>query len=302
MIARIALGLTDDMLCAATLAFEGTIVVAPAMESSMLRHPATQQHLDTLRDRGAVIVGPETGRLASGEDGEGRMTEPAQIVSAVRALLERGDLAGRRVLVTAGPTYEPLDSVRFIGNRSSGKMGYALASEARLRGAQVLLISGPNALHDPEGVEVEHVESAEQMRAAVLQSVARMDVVIMAAAVADFRPQSTSRGKINRGGSLRLDLVPTEDIAAAAAKAAPRAIHVGFALEAGDLEAGARAKLERKGLHLVVGNLVSGEDIPFGSETNEVTLVGRESVRRLPRLPKREVATHVLDEVVKLLA
>jgi phosphopantothenoylcysteine decarboxylase/phosphopantothenate--cysteine ligase len=302
VIARIALGLTDDMLCAATLAFRGPIVVAPAMESAMFRHPATQLHIETLRTRGAMFVGPETGRLASGEDGEGRMTEPEEIVSVVRALLETGDLAGRRVLVTAGPTLEPLDSVRFIGNRSSGKMGYALAGEARRRGAHVLLITGPTSLPEPDGIEVKQVETAEQMRGAVLEAAAGMDVVIMAAAVADFRAERPSEGKIKREGSLRLDLVPTEDIAVAAVRNAPNAVHVGFALEVDDLENGARAKLESKGLHLVVGNLVSREHGPFGSETNEVTLVGRESLQRLREMTKREVATRVLDEVVKLLA
>ncbi|HZU13108.1 MAG TPA: bifunctional phosphopantothenoylcysteine decarboxylase/phosphopantothenate--cysteine ligase CoaBC [Chloroflexota bacterium] len=300
-IARLALGLTSDVLGATALAFPGPVVVAPAMETAMWRHPATIGHMAILRDRGAVIVGPETGRLASGAEGEGRMAEPLPIVDAIEAAMGTRDLEGRRVLVTAGPTYEALDDVRFIGNRSSGKMGFAVASEARDRGAQVTVVAGPTAVTPPDGVELVRVETHQQMRDVVVSFAPRQDVVVMAAAVADFRPASRRAGKIARGDSLRIELEGTRDIAAEAVTVAPHAVHVGFALETEDLEARARDKLRRKGQHLVVANAVAADRSPFGADTNRVALVTENGVERLPEMSKRQVARILWDRIVPLL-
>ena len=301
-LARLALGLADDMLGAVYLAFTGPVILAPAMESAMYVHPATRRHLDELQSRGAVVVGPADGRLASGAVGIGRMSEPAEILKVIRRVFSPGQLAGVRVLVTAGPTYEPIDPVRFIGNRSSGKMGYALATEARERGASVTLVSGPTALPDPSGMRVQRVETAQEMQDAVLAEAGTAGVVIMAAAVSDFRPVRARDGKVHRSDGFRLDLAPTDDIAAAAARVAPGAIHVGFALESEDLEASARSKLTRKGQDLVVGNLISANHNPFGAETDRVILVTRESTDELPVLPKSEVAAGCGTELPRCYA
>jgi phosphopantothenoylcysteine decarboxylase/phosphopantothenate--cysteine ligase len=301
VIARLALGLADDMLGAVALATSAPLVVAPAMESSMFGHPATQAHLANLEARGATIVGPLNGQLASGAEGPGRMEEPENVLEAIGIVLARSeDLRGWRVLVTAGPTFEPIDRVRFVGNRSSGKMGYALAAEAARRGAEVLLIAGPTSLAVPPGIKVLDVETADEMRRAVMENLAGRDAVIMAAAVADFRPRTTVEGKLKRSGELTLTLAPTPDIAAEASAAAPGAIHVGFALEAGDLRAGAREKMRRKGQHLVVANAISDDHDPFGADTNHVILVTRDQDIELSVLPKTEVARRVWDEVLAL--
>jgi phosphopantothenoylcysteine decarboxylase/phosphopantothenate--cysteine ligase len=298
ILARLALGLADDLLTAAALACPAPPILAPAMETGMWQHPATQSNLATLRSRGAVVVGPRVGRLASGTQGAGRMAEPAEILEAVRrALQRRDDLRGLRVLVTAGPTYEPIDPVRFIGNRSSGKMGHAVAVEARDRGAEVFLVAGPVSLPDPAGILVQRVETASQMRDAVLGRVGECDVVVMAAAVADFRPAASSEQKMRRSAELELRLVPTADIAAEAAAANPEAFHVGFALESSGLIEAAREKMRRKGQQLVVANAISEEHNPFGSETNRVVIVSKEGVQELPEMSKREVARVLWDEI-----
>lgn len=297
-IAKLALGLAGDLLGATALACRAPLLIAPAMETAMFEHPAVQEHLTVLRRRGTTVLGPETGRLASGAEGRGRMSEPATILAAIRARLDRrGELAGLRVLVTAGPTIEALDRVRYIGNRSSGKMGYAIAAEAQRRGAKVILVSGPTSLDPPRGVNLERVESAAQMMDAVLRQVEGMDVVVMAAAVADFTPAAAFEGKIKRKDALHLDLVPTADIAAAASAAAPHALHVGFALETADLIAASREKMARKGQSLVVANAISPEHNPFGAEHNTVTIVSPEDAIQLPSLPKEEVAARVWDEI-----
>lgn len=301
-IARLALGLADDSLTAAALATEAPLLIAPAMETHMYRHPATQTHLATLAARGARIVGPASGRLASGAEGQGRMVEPEDILAAIDELMDRPrDLAGRRVLITAGPTYEPLDPVRFLGNRSSGKMGYALARAAARRGADVTLISGPVSLSPPPGVAVQRVETTEQMRSAVLAAAPSQDVIIMAAAVADFRPAHPGTQKMKRSGPLELALEPTPDISALLPAAAPNAVRVGFALETENLVDSARTKLRRKGNHLVVANILSPDHNPFGSDRNRVSLVTADAVQDLPEGPKDEVADHILDSVVQLL-
>jgi phosphopantothenoylcysteine decarboxylase/phosphopantothenate--cysteine ligase len=301
-LARLALGLADDLLGAVALATDARLVVAPAMESSMFAHPATQQHLCALEARGATIIGPESGRLASGAEGPGRMTEPEEIGVRVMTLLhQQGDFAGRRVLITAGPTYEAIDSVRFIGNRSSGKMGFAIAREAAARGAAVDLIAGPTSAAPPPSVPVIRVESSEEMRTAVLARAPSADAIIMAAAIADFRPAAPVEGKLRRGDAITLELEPTEDIAAAAVTAAPDAFHVGFALEAINLVEAARAKLARKGQDLVVGNLISADHNPFGADENQVVFVSHDAIRELPRLSKEEVARLLLDEIARRL-
>lgn len=298
---RLALGLPTDLLGAVALACEAPLVLAPAMETAMWRHPATRQNVATLRERGAVFVGPETGHLASGTSGEGRMAEPETIRAAIVDLLgHRRSLDGTRVLITAGPTFEPLDPVRYIGNRSSGKMGFAIAEEAAARGATVTLVSGPTALASPNGVDSVLVETAAEMRDAVLTRAARQDVIVMAAAVADFTPAEVSRSKLKREGARTVRLQPTDDIAAAARVANPGAVHVGFALETDDLVAMARSKLERKGQELVVANAITGSHNPFGSESNTAVLVGRESVRELPSMSKRELAGVIWDEIERL--
>jgi phosphopantothenoylcysteine decarboxylase/phosphopantothenate--cysteine ligase len=302
-LARLALGTADDMLSAVALATPAPLLLAPAMESNMWRHPATRTHVETLRERGAIFVGPESGRLASGSVGEGRMAEPGEVRHALERLLQTSrDLTGRRILVTAGPTQEPIDPVRFLGNRSSGKMGYALAEEARDRGAQVLLVSGPTALPPPPGVEIVAVETHREMRDAVLHHASDMDVVVMAAAVADFRPVAPSQGKIKRTEGLALDLLANSDIAAEASMANPSAVHVGFALESEDLVQHAREKMHRKGQDLVVANRIDDGHNPFGSDSNQVTLLTADGERALPVASKRAVARAVVDEVVRLLA
>lgn len=301
-IARLALGLTDDMLGAVALASRAPLLLAPAMESAMWQHPATRQNIETLQSRGATLIGPESGRLASGEAGEGRMAEPESIVSAIRgALGATRSMEGVKVLVTAGPTYEAIDPVRFIGNRSSGKMGYAIAEEARSRGARVVLVTGPSALPVPFGLEAVQVESAAEMTSAVVGRAPEMDVIVMAAAIADFRPAAYAEAKIRRSGSLSLDLTPTEDVAQAASRAAPSSIHVGFALESGNGLDRAFEKLRRKGQDLVVFNSVSAEHSPFGSDTERATIISAHGAEELPEMSKREVASKLLDEVASLL-
>jgi phosphopantothenoylcysteine decarboxylase/phosphopantothenate--cysteine ligase len=301
-IARLALGLASDLLGAVALATRARLLLAPAMESNMWHHPATRGHLELLRARGAHVVGPESGRLASGATGEGRMAEPESILDVIEQLLRGGrSLREKRVLVTAGPTYEAIDPVRFIGNRSSGKMGYAVAEEARDRGAQVVLVSGPTALPDPFGITVLRVESASEMREEVLRHVDSCDIVVSAAAVADFAPKNRASDKLSRSDGLSLELSPTEDISAAASEKAPNALHIGFALETSDLVAGARAKLRRKKQNLVIANAVGRDHNPFGAETNEVTLVTAEEATPLPAASKREVARAIWDKVEQLL-
>ncbi len=301
-IAGLALGLGDDALRATALSSRAPLVIAPAMETLMYEHPATQANLTTLRLRGATIVEPAAGRLASGRSGRGRLAEPAEILTAVRGVLSRQcDLSGRRVVVTAGGTQEPIDPVRFIGNRSSGKMGYAVAVAARDRGARVILISAPTALAPPADVEIRQVGTAAEMAAAVYEAVVGADAIVMAAAVADYRVASVAERKLKRSGEdVVLRLVPNPDIIAGL-KDAPL-VKVGFAAETDDLLANARAKLTRKGLDLIVANDVGAPGSGFGTETNQVVLIDATGAEPLPLLPKRVVADRILDRVVALLA
>ena len=301
-LAKLALGLADNVVCQSSLATSAPLLIAPAMNVRMWEHPATQAHLATLRERGATIVGPASGSLAEGEVGAGRMSEPGEIVAAIERLLApRGSLAGRRVLVTAGGTREPLDAVRFLGNRSSGRMGVALADLARERGAEVCTVLA-NALVEPAGGEVVRVETTAQLERETLERAPRAEIVLMAAAVADFRPREQIDGKRRRGDGLVLELEPTGDILAQlGAVRRPGQVLVGFAAEDGlDLE-NARAKRERKQVDLIVLNDISRADIGFDVDHNEVAIVAADDVTTVERASKRIVAGAILDRVELLL-
>ena len=307
-LAKLAGGHADNLLTSAALASVAPLVLAPAMNSRMWEHPATRHNLDTLRARGARVVEPGTGALAAkGEWGVGRLAEPAQILEAVEATLPAGGpLDGLRVLVTAGGTREPIDSVRYMGNRSSGRMGLALAAEAARRGADVTLVCANVTLARPEGVKTLDVETAAELERAVLDEFPAADVLVMAAAPADFRPAQPEHTKISKSGrrGLVVQLEPTPDIvAAAAATRRSDQILIGFAAEHGPgaLERG-REKLERKRLDAVVVNDISRADIGFDSSDNEVTIVSPGGERTVPRGPKPAVAAAILDEVERLRA
>jgi phosphopantothenoylcysteine decarboxylase/phosphopantothenate--cysteine ligase len=306
-LARLASGLADNLLTSAALANAAPLVIAPAMNSRMYEHPATQANLELLRSRGAHVVDPGSGRLASqGESGVGRLAEPPDILVAIEEVLGGGQytprsLDGLRVLVTAGGTREPIDAVRFIGNRSSGRMGLALAEEAARRGADVTLVAANVTIQPPAGVEEVRVETTAELEAAVRDRFPQADVLIMAAAPADFRPMEPADTKLLReeNESLTVDLEPTEDIVAAvAAGRRPDQTVVGFAAEHGQgaVERG-RAKLARKGLDAVVVNDIARTDIGFDSSDNEVTIVLADGEREVGLRPKPEVAAAILDEV-----
>jgi len=304
MLAKLSHGLADDPVSVTALAARCPLIVAPAMDAGMFSHPATEANLATLKARGVVVVEPETGHLASGLVGLGRLAAPETILDIVRATLgARGDLAGKRVLVTAGGTREAIDPVRFIGNHSSGKMGYAIAEAARDRGADVVLISTPTAIRMPGGLRVVHVNSAQEMLTALTELYSSHDALIMAAAVADFNVGPSAAHKIKRGeDALELRLLPNPDLLAATALlwTEKHPVRVGFAAETQDLIEHATQKLARKSLDLIVANDVLAD--VFGADTNQATLLWSDGRRTdLPRLPKTEVAEHVLDAVVALL-
>lgn len=302
-IARLAHGRADNLLSIAALAAEAPIIVAPAMDAGMFEHPATQANLATLRERGVTLVGPVEGRMASGLTGMGRMLEPSQLLGQIRWRLgQEGPLTGRTVIVTAGGTQEPLDPVRVLANRSSGKQGFALAQAAIDRGAAVILIAGPTPLETPVGADRIEVETAAQMAEAVAEALPRATVLLMAAAVADFRPTQAEPNKLKRqAGVPQVTLEPTEDILASLGDSRPKLV-VGFAAESDNLLANARTKLEEKDLDLIVANDITASDAGFGANTNRVTLIGRNGeAQSLPLLTKVEVAERVLDQVVELL-
>jgi phosphopantothenoylcysteine decarboxylase/phosphopantothenate--cysteine ligase len=297
LLARLALGLADDFLTTTALVFGGPLVLAPAMHSVMWEQEAVRRNVETLRARGAVLVGPVVGPLASGEIGPGRMAEPVSILAALEDAAGGGELAGRKVLVTAGPTREYLDPVRFLSNRSSGRMGFALAAAAARRGAETVLVSGPVDLPTPPGVRRVDVTTAREMLAAVGAEGPGSDLVIMAAAVADYRATETATQKHKRSrGPLRFELEENPDILAALADIAPDAVRVGFAAETGDLETEALRKLATKRAHAIVANDVSRPDIGFDAEANEVTvyLADGDPVH-LERAPKGRIAGRLLD-------
>lgn len=302
-LAKLANGIADDLLSTTALAMTAPLLIAPAMNANMWRHPATRQNMETLLARGAHVAGPDSGHLACGDEDVGRMSEPAQIVEAVRQMLcPRRDFEGRRVLVTAGPTVERIDPVRYITNRSTGKMGYAIAEAAKARGAETVLISGPVHLSAPAGVERVQVESSAQLCEAVLSRGAWADIVIQAAAPADFRPAQAAAQKIKKTGeAMCIALEPTTDIAAELGRRKPAGqILVAFAAETNDVLANAQGKLARKNADLVVANDVSRSDAGFGVDTNAVTLISRTDVRPLPLMSKRAVADAILDRIAEL--
>jgi phosphopantothenoylcysteine decarboxylase/phosphopantothenate--cysteine ligase len=302
ILAKFAHGIADDFLSTLYLAVTAPVLVAPAMNVNMWNHPATQANLEILRQRGVGIVEPGTGELACGMVGTGRMAEPEAIAEAVlNALGRRHDLAGEIVLVTAGGTREALDPVRFIGNRSSGKMGYALAEAARSRGAKVILISGPTGLHAPAHCELVNVTTAEEMRSTVLGRMNEATLVIKAAAVADYRPVAVSAQKLKRTGPMMLELAPTEDILAEVVRRRrPGQLIVGFAAETENRMENGRAKLLAKGADAIVVNDVAGEGVGLDADTNAAAFLTRATAVELPQMPKRQLADRILDEILTL--
>lgn len=298
-IARIAHGLANDLLSTLCLATRAPLVLAPAMNTQMWLHPATRANCELLATRAVTLLGPGEGDLACGETGPGRMLDPAVLFDALPALFPGGALAGLRVLVTAGPTREPLDPVRYLSNRSSGKMGFAVAAAAARAGARVTLVSGPVALPTPAGVTRVDVESAAQMRAAVGDAVADCDIFIAAAAVADYRPQQVAAAKVKKqAAALRLELEPTTDILAEVAARADGPFTVGFAAETENVTEHARAKLEAKGLEMVAANRV-GDGLAFDRDDNELELLWPGGGLRLPRASKTELARQLIDLIAE---
>ena len=307
-LAKLASGQADSLLTISTLTARCPLVLAPAMDTGMFEHPATQANLETLRQRGAYIAGPAEGRMASGLVGLGRMLEPAELLGHIRLALGRGGpLGGRKIVVTAGGTQESIDPVRAIVNRSSGKQGFALAQAALDRGAAVQLVSGPTHLETPVGAERIEVTTAEEMRAAVLVAAAGADALLMAAAVADFRPSKAVPEKIKRGrGTPEVRFEPTVDILgevmAQREKSGQPAVVVGFAAESQDLRTNARTKLQAKGLSLIVANDITDPNAGFAVDTNRVTLIDASgTLQELPLMSKAEVAEAVLQRVVRML-
>lgn len=304
VIAKLAFGIADDLLTSTLLEARCPFVIAPAMHTGMWEHGATQANVAALAERGLRIVGPASGSLAAGDEGVGRMSEPEEILAAIEEVLSRGkDLARRRVVVTAGPTWEPIDPVRFVGNRSTGKMGFAVAAEAFARGADVTLVVGPGTVEPPEGPSVVRVTTAEEMRDAVIAAADGADAVVMAAAVADFRPEAYTETKIKKErGAPDIRLVPTPDILAELGRATGDRVLVGFAAETEEVEAGGRQKLERKGLDLLVANEVGREGTGFGSETDRAAILSRTGEdEALREWSKRELAGAICDRLAKLL-
>jgi phosphopantothenoylcysteine decarboxylase / phosphopantothenate---cysteine ligase len=302
ILAKFANGIADDFLTTMYLATEAPVLVAPAMNVNMWNHRATVANLDVLRERGVGVIEPGTGDLACGMVGEGRMAEPEAIADVVlRSLGRRHDLAGEVVLVTAGGTREALDPVRFLGNRSSGKMGYALAEAAQGRGAKVILVSGPTMLHPPPKCELVKVTTASQMRDAVLARVPDVTMVIKAAAVADYRPVTFSDHKLKHTGPMTLELAPTEDILSEVVRRRRAGqLIIGFAAETEDLMENGRAKLLRKGADAIVVNDVSGQGVGIDADLNAATFLTNSTAIELEEMPKRRLADRILDEIIAL--
>ena len=304
ILAKMAHGIADDMLSTTVLATRAPVLAAPAMNTGMWDHPATRENVETLKRRGVHFIGPEGGFLACGDTGAGRMSEPEAIFAAIEEVLSpRQDLSGLRVLVTAGPTREKLDPVRYLTNRSSGKMGYAIAQAARERGAQVTLVSGPTALPAPEGVERVDIVSTQDLYDAVTARCGDMDIVIQAAAPADFTPVRAAEQKIKKqgDGSLTLEMKQTPDVAAAVGRMKKLGqILVGFAAETEDVMKNAQGKLKKKNLDMIAANDVTAPGAGFDVDTNIVTFVTRNGRETLPCLPKRQVADALLDRAMAL--
>ncbi len=301
IMAKMAAGIASDMVTLTVLATKAPVIVAPAMDVDMFANAITQENLAKLKARGFTIVDPGYGRLASGKVGWGRLADVEKIMATIEQVLARStDLAGKRLVVTAGGTREPIDPVRHIGNPSSGKMGYALAEAARDRGAKVTLITASTSLPQPAGMEVVPVETTAQMRQAVAKAVAKADALIMAAAVTDYQPKTAAKSKIKKGSpELTLELVRTPDILA---EVKGSFLKIGFAAESEDLVANAKKKLEKKKLDIIVANDITDKKSGFGVDTNKVTLIDKKGkVEKLPLLSKREVADKILDRVVGMV-
>lgn len=302
MIGKIAAGIADGLLTTILMATRAPVLIAPAMNIHMYENPVLQENLRKLRRLGYHVMEPGEGYLACGYEGKGRLPEPETILDEVRRLLRQKDLAGERLLVTAGPSREPLDPVRYISNRSSGKMGYALARAGLRRGAEVLLVSGPTGLEPPHGVKFQQVTTAEQMRRAVLDEFESCSAVIMAAAVADYRPVEVARQKIKRGkGALELRLEPNPDILKELGTRKNGKLLIGFAAETENLTGNAQKKLQEKNLDIIIANDVTQEGSGFDGDTNQVTIVDRGgAIRDLPLMSKDQVADRVLDHLLEL--
>jgi len=303
LMAQFAHGLAGDFLTTMHLAFTGPVLLAPAMNTNMWNHAATQANLRVLRERGYHFVGPDAGDLACGMVGAGRLSDPLKIADAATAILNgRQDLAGETILITAGPTQEAIDPVRVITNRSSGKMGYAIAGKAVRRGARVILVSGPVALDVPQGVELIRVESAEQMKNAVMEQLDAASIFISVAAVADYRPASPADQKMKKTASrLSIELEPTSDILAEVGRRKGDRIVIGFAAETQNLAAEGKRKLESKNCDMVVANLVGPNGTGFEGDENEVLLITRDKEPvAVPKAAKKEIARHILDAVLDL--
>jgi len=300
-IAKLAAGIADDILGCTVLATEAPVIVAPAMEANMYENSITQDNLAKLRARGFDIVDPEYGRLASGKIGPGRLTGVETIIGTIKQVLGRnGDLAGKRIVVTAGGTQEAIDPVRFIGNRSSGKMGYAIAEAARDRGAEVILVTAPTSLPDTVGIEVTHVETVDEMKEVVAMACTQADALIMAAAPADYQAKIVAEQKIKKGtAELTVELVKAPDILS---EVKGSFLKVGFSAETENLIENAKEKLQRKQLDLMVANDVTAPDSGFGVDTNKVFLIDKQgNLEDLPLMSKREVAERILDRVVGMI-
>ncbi len=304
LIGKIAAGIADDALTTALIALDCPLVIAPAMNARMFGNAVVRENIAFLKQQGVLFVDPESGPLACGTIGQGRLAETGTIIEAVSAALPPGDLSGFTVLVTAGPTREPIDAVRFISNPSTGKMGYALASAARDRGASVILIAGPTALPSPPGVTVIPVQSALEMYKAVMEQTARAQIVIMSAAVSDFRPADPVDRKIKKDDAPKvINLERTEDILTAVGKVPGRRLLVGFAAETDNVLGNAVRKLKNKGLDLIVVNDLMKQGAGFGSDTNAVTMIDREGKQsELPVMPKLEIARRIIDKILELKA
>ena len=301
---KMANGVADNMLVTTYLSMKAPVFIAPAMDLDMYQHPTTQQNMERLRSFGNHIIEPQSGFLASGLEGKGRMEEPENIVACLDNYFEQKDLLGKNIMITAGPTYEKIDPVRFIGNYSSGKMGFALAEECAARGARVTLVAGPVALKCSDSIERIDVESCQQMYEATTQAFAQADAAILCAAVADFKPESTAQSKIKReGDDLVLRLKPTHDIAAELGRMKqPGQRIVAFALETDNEEANAKDKLRRKNADFIVLNYTRIPGTTFQSDDNQITIITANDATAYPKKPKREVAADIIDRLSQLLA
>ncbi|MEW6585154.1 MAG: bifunctional phosphopantothenoylcysteine decarboxylase/phosphopantothenate--cysteine ligase CoaBC [Nitrospirota bacterium] len=299
-IGKFSQGIADDLLSTCLLSFRGKVLIAPAMNWKMYENPAVQQNLETLRSRGVIQVGPEEGCLACGEEGPGRMSEVPDIVEAVRSAFVEKDLAREKIIVTAGPTREHIDPVRFISNRSSGKMGYAVARAARRRGADVTLISGSTSLHRPKGLRFIPVETAEEMFLALKNELPASTALIMTAAVSDYRPREKRGKKIGKADELVLNLVATPDILSEIGRKKKRPFIVGFAAETGRNLENARKKLNEKNMDMIVFNDITEPGAGFDVDTNKVVLIDRKEETEFPLLGKEAVADAILDRMIAL--